>query len=281
MKNAKLAIIVPTKGKVGILMGLINSIAYHSKYDRNLMKVYIADTGSSADEKKTLKDYLKRMHEHDGIQSVFIEYNYYNFAKINNDVVKNYVDKDTDLLLLCNNDVELINDAISMVVEKYTDGIGTVGARLMYKNNLVQHCGMLIKDGSVTHFLLRKPFDKKYEGSICNSYGNTGAFMLTSKKLWDDIGGLNENYKVCFEDVEYNLECLVNRKLKNITLCDAVCFHYESLTRGRGIDKGDYKILSSFTKKLVAKKKEMENEAANKEGESANKTGEEKEVTTT
>lgn len=279
MKNAKLAIIVPMKGKVELLMGLINSISYHSKYDRSLMKIYIADTGSSPQEKKIVNEYLKRMHDYDGIQSIFIEYNYYNFAKINNDVVKNHVDEDTDLLLLCNNDVELINDAISMVVDKYADGIGTVGARLMYKNNLVQHCGMLIKNGGVTHFLLKKPFDKKYEGTICNSYGNTGAFMLTSKKLWEDIGGLNERYKVCFEDVEYNLECLVNRKLKCLTLCDAVCFHYESLTRGRGIDKGDYGILSSFTKQLVAKKKE--NEAANKEGESANKTGEEKEVTTT
>lgn len=248
----KLAIIVPMKGKIHLIVNLLNSIVYHSIYDRKLMKIYIADTGSTDKEKQLLKHYIKRLKEEENLECVFIEYDYYNFAKINNDVVKNHIDEDTELILLCNNDIELINDAISIAVGVYDEDTGTVGVRLMFKNNLVQHCGIILVKGLPTHILYKKPFPKDGSVKKYKSYGNTGAFMLTSKKLWEEIGGLNENYERCFEDVEYNVECLYRGKA-NKTICDAICWHQESATRERTPLKEDVLKLLDFYKKIVKK----------------------------
>ena len=69
-----------------------------------------------------------------------------------------------------------------------------------------------------------------------NSIGNTGAFLLIKKSLFNEINGFNENYIECFEDVELNLECLLKNK-KNITVSDAVAYHHESVSRNRSSDK--------------------------------------------
>ncbi len=251
----KLAIIIPTKGKINLLISLLNSIVYHSEYSRDYMKIYIADTGSTDKEKEMIKYYLKRLKDEENLECIFIEYDYYNFSKINNDVVKNYIDKDTELILLCNNDIELINDAISMCVKEYDEETGTVGARLMFKNNLVQHGGITLVKGLPTHLFYKKPFPKENNGKIIRTFGNTGAFMLTSKELWDRIGGLNETYERCFEDVEFNLACLLNGK-KNKTLYGAICWHYESATREKKPLIKDVKQLLEFYKKIVSIAKE-------------------------
>ena len=49
-------------------------------------------------------------------------------------------------------------------------------------------------------------------------------------ELFIEMKMFNEEYKVCFEDVELNFNCLANKK-KNITVCDAVAYHYESVSR--------------------------------------------------
>mgnify|MGYP000085323662 CR=1 FL=1 len=42
-----------------------------------------------------------------------IEYDYYNFAKINNDVVKHHITNEYEYLLFCNNDIKLLNNVKS------------------------------------------------------------------------------------------------------------------------------------------------------------------------
>ena len=260
MLESKVAIVVPEKNNVHLTVRLLNSILYHSSYDREHMKIYIADTGSDDKTKEVIKLFLKRAQELDGIQWKFIEYDYYNFAKINNDVVKNHVDDDTDVIILCNNDVELIDDAISDVVAaiERTPDIGTVGIRLMYDMNALQHAGMLLSFVHYkghhtffsTHFLLKKtvPINKKY-GEI-ESCGNTGAFFATPYALWKKYGGLSEEYTNCYEDVHYNLTCLLDGK-KHLTLLDTRAWHYESATRKGEILKPDVRRINAFAEKHI------------------------------
>ena len=139
-----------------------------------------------------------------------------------------------------------------MAVNEFDENTGTVGVRLMFKNNLVQHCGFKLVKGLPSHLLYKQPCPKKYDGKVVATFGNTGAFMLTSKELWDKIGGLNEKYERCFEDVEYNFSCLSNGK-RNKTHCGAVCWHYESATRKNAPLMSDVKKLLGFYKELVSK----------------------------
>lgn len=230
-KEPKINIIIPTKGNLHLLFGCINSIYDKSKYSN--FEVLVADTGSTDEEKDEIKDFINKI---DGDVRL-IEYDYYNFAKINNDVVKNHLSEDCELLLFCNNDIQLINDAISNMVKVYQKNkfnTGTIGARLHFENNRIQHAGILSyvnqKGGlEFTHLGLQSNYNYSELGEVI---GNTAAFLLMRKDLFNTIGGFNEGYIECFEDVELNLQCLLRNK-KNIFVGNAVCYHFESITRGK------------------------------------------------
>ena len=116
MDTKKIAVITLMKNHSDLTMKLINSIIEKDDYPKDKLTIYVADTGSDDEEKKIMYDFIDNVP----MDVVYIEYDYYNFAKINNDVVANEIDDDTDLILLINNDVELINNAISQGVSNKT-----------------------------------------------------------------------------------------------------------------------------------------------------------------
>lgn len=244
----KLAIIIPTKNKVDeLLIPCVESIIENTTYKN--YKIYIADTGSDESEMLKLK-YFSKLHD----KIILLEYNYYNFAKINNDVIKNKIDLDTELLLFCNNDIEMLNDAVNIMVKTHNENnkkIGTVGCRLHYEDGSIQHLGMSLEVNKennlkITHKYLNWDNDNvRSPKSELYTHGNTAAFMLTSYKLFNEIGGFNEDYIECFEDVEYNLQCLLKNKY-NITTNKAVCYHLESQTRNKGVNTLDTQLIFKF-----------------------------------
>jgi hypothetical protein len=74
---------------------------------------------------------------------------------------------------------------------------------------------------------------------------------MMSKYLFNMIGGFNENYIECFEDVHLNIDCL-NINLKNYLISDAVCYHYESQTRNLDPNKNTRLVLD-YTERLLPK----------------------------
>jgi len=230
----KVTVVIPTKNNFKYISNNIKSWNENVDYDN--YEILIADTGSSQDVIDGYSGFLS-----DKVK--LVRYDWYNFAKINNDVVKNHVGSDTELLLFCNDDVKLLNDVLSRCVEIYNENkatVGTIGIRLHFGDGSVQHNGItIIRDTTnnihLSHRDIRKTTDY-FQGVNQNSIGNTAAFLLIKKELFSSIGGFNENYIECFEDVELNLECLIQNK-KNISVCDAVAFHYESVSRNKSQDK--------------------------------------------
>jgi GT2 family glycosyltransferase len=230
----KVSVIIPTKGNVNLLTNCVDSIFEKDGYKN--IEVLIADTGSTDEEKNQIKLLTSK---YEGVR--LIEYDYYNFAKINNDVVRNHVSDDTELLLFCNNDIRLVNDAITRMVDFYLRNkmVGTVGARLHFGDNSIQHSGVNLFFGQdrrihVSHTGLRSYYT--YHKGDKEVFGNTAAFMLINKNIFNNIGGFKETYKECFEDVHLNIDCL-NLNLKNYFVSNAVCYHYESQTRSKSEDK--------------------------------------------
>lgn len=242
-KQPKLAIIIPTKDNLDILLTCLNSILDKTIYSN--YKIYIGDTGSTLLNKEKIKEFIA---DKDNI--ILCEFDYYNFGKINNEIANKYVDDDSELLLFCNNDIELINDAISEVVDVHNKNkhiVGSVGARLHFEDNTLQHYGMFmyifqnwivdnkINQLGVSHLHLKDTY--KYEKiGYENVIGNTGAFLLISKLLFNKIGGFSPNYIECFEDVELNLKLICLNKT-NILCRGAVAYHYESKTRDNDENK--------------------------------------------
>lgn len=233
IKNiGKVAVIIPTKSKLNLLFDCVDS--FHNQCNSLLYDIFIADTGSS-DEEKTL---IKSRYANTNVK--LIEYDYYNFAKINNDVVKNHIGNEYEFLLFCNNDIKLLNNAIygMLKVFKENSKVGTVGARLHFKDNTIQHGGVIIyvdknKTLQVTHKHLHNYYN--YSTSLTKESGNTGGLLMIRKNTFEKCGFFNENYINCFEDVELNLMCTV---LGLTNYCDGnvVAYHYESQTRNEDVD---------------------------------------------
>jgi GT2 family glycosyltransferase len=238
----EISVIIPHKDKNYLIKNLLESFYKFETYDFSKIKFLIADTGSSEENKlelnKIILEYSIKSDKPFNI--TLIEYDYYNFAKINNSVVNDYVD--TELILFCNNDIQLINNSLTRLVKQYLKNpkrIGTLGSRLYFENKTIQHSGMVLfvdsnKNLQISHKGLHSHynFSPKPESVI----GNTGAFMLTRYDLFKKLGGFNENYESCFEDVEYNISCILDGKY-NLYCGDSVCYHFESASRNDDKDK--------------------------------------------
>ena len=228
-KIGKVAIIIPTKGKVDMLFDCINS--FYQNCNSDLFDIFIADTGSTEEEKNWIKSNILNIGN-----ITLIEYDYYNFAKINNDVVKNHIDEKYEFLLFCNNDIKIINNVIYEMIRVFqtNNKVGTVGARLHFKNNTIQHSGIVLfysnktNQIGVSHLGLDSYYN--YSKNTIEVIGNTGALLMIKKETFIKCEMFNENYISCFEDVELNLKCLV-LGYKNYLSGNAVSYHYESQTR--------------------------------------------------
>lgn len=239
----KVTVVIPTKNNLKYIRN--NLYSWREVVTYNNYEIIIADTGS---DDEVIKAYDSLLNDNVRL----VRYDYYNFAKINNDVVRNHVSDDTELILFCNDDITLLNDGLTRAVAAYCEdeeSVGTIGIRLHYGDGSIQHNGITIAhDGTrirLSHRDIRKT--SNYQTKInYNSQGNTGGFMLIPKKHFDSLGGFNEEYIECLEDVELNLK-LKQMGLRNITVSDAVAFHFESVSRNK-IDGGEQRFAADFNR---------------------------------
>lgn len=233
-KNHKVAVIIPTKGNLDVLFDCIDSFYVHC--NQNYFNIFIADTGSANEEKDKIKE---KCSQYPNIK--LIEYDYYNFAKINNDVVKNHIDDKFNFLLFCNNDVKLLTNVIDSMLMTFDENfnVGTVGARLYFPDNTIQHDGICLmyhkQNGHLgpTHFGFKSHYNFINKKRIV--IGNTAALLMIRKNTFEKIGMFNETYISCFEDVELNLKCIIHG-FKNYLDCNSVAYHFESKTRSNDPD---------------------------------------------
>lgn len=230
----KVSVIIPTKNNLKYISNNIYSWQDVVKYDN--YEIIIADTGSEESVINAYSDFLSERVK-------LLKYDYYNFGKINNDVVNNHVSDDTEIIVFCNDDILLLNDVLSRCVQIYNENkntVGTIGIRLHYGNGNIQHNGIkLYRDENnlmrISHVDIGMPENYKKDVNY-NSKGNTGAFLMINKELFLKYSGFNESYIECFEDVELNLNCVLSG-LNNITVSDAVAYHYESVLRQKDENK--------------------------------------------
>lgn len=235
----KVAVVIPTKGKIEMLFDCVNSFYQHC--NSNLFEILISDTGSSDEEKEWIKDNILKLGN-----VKLIEYDYYNFAKINNDIVKNHTDETHEFILFCNNDIKILNNVIYGLLESFKrfPQAGTIGCRLHYDDNTVQHDGIVAKVDSNKMFRVDNKSTGSYYNYTTNSkevLGNSAALFMVRKNVFIKLGMFNEKYSNCFEDVEINLKSIVMGH-RNYICGNCVAYHYESKTRERNTDveKQDY-----------------------------------------
>jgi GT2 family glycosyltransferase len=244
----KIAVIIPTKGNVEMLFDCVNSFYEHCNSE--LFDIFIADTGSTDIEKEWIKTNIIPLGN-----VKLIEYDYYNFAKINNDVVKNHIDDSYEFLLFSNKDIKLLNNVVygMLKIFKENKNTGTVGCRLHFEDNTVQHDGILTMINKNNHLLIsHKNFRNYYNHSLSqleDVIGNTAALMMIRKKTFEIVGMFNENYKICFEDVELNYKCKI-MGYNNLFNGSLVAYHYESLTRNLNLQNKEFE-MQDFKERIL------------------------------
>ncbi len=224
------SLLVPTRDGHEMLHKCIQSILTKTTYSN--YEIIVLDNETKCE--KTLQ-YFEEIKNHKQIK--IVEYNYpFNYSAINNFGVKH---AKGDIIGLINNDVELISkDWLSeMVSYAVQDGVGAVGAKLYYDNETIQHAGVVLGIGGVAGHS-HKYFQKEAYGyfsrlKIVQNYSAvTGACLLVRKKLYEEVGGLDEkNLKVAFNDVDFCLK-LQERGYRNVWTPYAEAYHHESASRG-------------------------------------------------
>ena len=143
-----------------------------------------------------------------------------------------------DYILLLNNDVEVITpDWIEqMLMFAQRSDIGAVGAMLFYPDNTIQHAGVILGIGGVAGHS-HKYFNRGEYGYASrltiaqNLSAVTAACCLIPRRIWEQVGGLDESFAVAFNDVDL---CMRIRKAGYLIVWTpyAELYHYESKSRG-------------------------------------------------
>ncbi len=117
-------------------------------------------------------------------------------------------------ICLLNNDTIPFEGWLDSLVDVMEKGVGAVGAKLLLPDHTLQHCGIEFsyREEPGPHFwpyhrYLGFPEEIAEANSLEAVPGVTGACLLTSRTVWDRVGGMDEGYLVAnFEDVDFNLK---------------------------------------------------------------------------
>ena len=226
----KVSILIPNKDARETLDTCVQSILKKSTYQN--YEIVIIENNSTEDETFA---YYKELEAQDSrIKTVFYEGDF-NYSKINNFGAEAATG---DYYILLNNDTEVIEPTWIEELLGYCqmDDVGIVGAKLLYPDDTVQHCGAVIGLGGFAGHILTnsKADDAGYFGwlkAIHDVSAVTAACLMIKRSSYEAVGGLTEEFKVALNDMDL---CLKVRALGQKVVVNpwAKLYHYESKTRG-------------------------------------------------
>jgi len=224
------SIIIPNKDQVPVLTKCIDSLYEKTAY--NNFEVLVVENNST--EPETFEYYGKIQKEHSNLKVLYYKGGF-NFSAINNFAA---AQASGEMYLLLNNDIEIISEnwlteMVSLALQK---NVGIVGAMLYYPNDTVQHAGVITGLGGFAgHSHKYHPRGKSGYmfrlSCVQNLSCVTAACLLVTKQAFDDANGLDEEFTVAFNDVDF---CLRIRDMGYQVLFTpyAECYHHESISRG-------------------------------------------------
>ncbi|MCD8091058.1 MAG: glycosyltransferase family 2 protein [Clostridiales bacterium] len=223
------SVIIPVRDKAEITENCLKSI--YEKTDFKNFEIIIADNGSeSPDTLKLFEKYKK----HDNFRVLNISMPF-NFSRINNIAASA---ARGNILLFLNNDTEVIspNWLGAIAGACGAKDAGCVGAKLLYPNDTIQHCGIILgaeglaaNCGMGVHKNERGSFGR-YALNY-NYSAVTAACLGVKKSLFEKVGGFDEKLAVAFNDVDLCLKVKA-AGAHNLCLGQILLYHHESLTRG-------------------------------------------------
>jgi GT2 family glycosyltransferase len=143
-----------------------------------------------------------------------------------------------DVVCLLNDDIEVVSPdwLEEMVSFAIKPDVGAVGARLWYPDGTLQHGGVILGIGGVAghaHLRLWKGNPGYFSRAVLQQELSavTGACMMVRREVFQEVGGLDEQIAVAFNDIDFCLR-LRAAGYRNIWTPYAELIHHESASRG-------------------------------------------------
>jgi O-antigen biosynthesis protein len=156
----------------------------------------------------------------------------------------------SEYLLLLNDDTEVItSNWLELMLElSQQKEIAAVGAKLLFPNGKIQHAGVTILNGNPGHVFYG--CEKEHPGYFCsnivnrNYLGVTGACLMMRKEVFEELGGLDEEFPLNYNDVDLCLKAH-QAGYRNVVTPFVELIHYESVSRGEGLKPGEWEKLNN------------------------------------
>lgn len=227
--NDKISVIIPTKDRIDLVVNCVNSVLSGAG-DIDL-EVLIVDNNSAPTSTRAFEtmcaDPRVKVIRFDGA---------FNYSAINNFAARQATGR---FLLLLNNDVFFTRKdwLTAMLGNAQRPEIGAVGLKLLYPNNTIQHCGVVIGNGGVAgHAFTALPLESVgyFARTHCTHEvsGVTAACLLVRADIFWQVGGLDEEHlTVAFNDVDLCMK-IQAAGYRNILVASTYGYHAESISRG-------------------------------------------------
>lgn len=228
--NPKVSIIIPNKDQKETLKTCVESILNKSTYKN--YEIVIVENNSDTEE---IFEYYNELEKNDKIKIIKYKEKGFNYSKIINLGVKN---SDGEFVVQLNNDTEIETEdwLEDMLGFASREDVGAVGCKLFYPDNTIQHAGIVFGvDRVATHLFRGLPrhlhgyFAR--ESTIQDFSAVTAACMMSKRSIYEEVGYMDEDMPVAFNDLDF---CLKIRKTGKLIVYDPFVnvIHYESKTRG-------------------------------------------------
>ncbi len=224
------SIVIPTRDRKDLISLCIESLFKKTSYE-NFEIIIIDNESVDADA----LDFLGEIEKLPNVR-VFRENIPFNYSVLNNRGVSHALG---EYILMLNNDIEFTHaDWLTEMMSWATQpGVGCVGAKLWYPNGTLQHGGVVLGlCGGMAGHAHRgiSKIDNGYVGRAVvhqNLSAVTGACMLVKRSIYEELGGLDEQFAVAYNDIDFCLRVRV-AGYQIVWTPYAEMVHHESATRG-------------------------------------------------
>lgn len=236
------SILIPNKDHIGELKKCLDSLRDNTNY-KNWEGIIIENNST---DPLTFAYYHQLQDVYPNCRVVNYE-GPFNFSAINNFGRK---EAKGEYLLLLNNDVEAIDPdwLTEMVRQTSRPGVGCCGAMLYYPDDTIQHAGIITGLGGYAghshKYHKRGGSGYMFRAATVQDFsGVTAACLMVKASVYDEMGGLDEEFTVAFNDVDFCLR-IRDAGYRVVWTPYATLYHYES--KSRGSDEKDPAKLERF-----------------------------------
>lgn len=234
--DTSVSIIVPFRDQPRFLRTCIDSV--RTKSDCLPVEFVLVDNGTTDPETCTLVERLA------GDKDVRIvrDARPFNWAQLSNAGARA---ANGEVLLFLNNDIEARRTGwlSALCAHALRPDVGAVGARLLYPDGRLQHCGVVVGlGGAAGHPLIGLPgaaagyLSMAVATRECSAV--TGACLATRRAVFEELHGFDESLGVDLNDVDFCLRT-ASRGYRTLYEPAAELVHFESPSRGTAGGVGD------------------------------------------